>query len=147
LKSAVLSGFLVKQGGKRKSWNKRWFVLCPLTDGCHTILYFKDEVQDASMIHDGPIKRDSSGMKSPPFAPAPEGDIPLQLASVQPARDLTGKDFSFIIATPTRNYFLEASSGVEMRKWIETIQGCVECSATQRPFDFSGTLAASSSTE
>lgn len=87
-------GYLVKEGGIIKSWQKRWFVL---KDG--TLYYFKThESQD------------------------PRGYIPLSGCKVKPAVNYTSRQFCFSISHPkNRTYYLCAKDQEELEDWVATL--------------------------
>jgi TPR repeat protein len=106
LSDALKSGWMMKQGGKRKNWNKRWFVLCH-----ETLFYFKDE---------------SSRQV--------EGGIPLENGSVvasQHTMEISKKD-TICILTLYRNFFLQAASDTEMHDWISKIRMAIEASTARK---------------
>jgi TPR repeat protein len=103
----TLSGYINKQGGKWRSWNKRWFVLCD-----NYLFYFKDE-----------------------FSTHPEGSIPLKYATIEIEKD-KGSNFCSIF-TKFRNYFLEFNSSDEAIVWIKHIKKNIDNEFLQVPMDFS----------
>lgn len=94
--SAVKSGWLIKQGGKRKNWNKRWCIL--FND---SLAYFKD-----------------------PSASSIEGKIPLENSSVElvSERIALPKKNIMVIFTLDRNFFLEVPDEKELLPWILEIR-------------------------
>jgi len=91
-KSATREGYLVKQGGSRKNWKTRYFVLV-----ADTIFYFKDR-----------------------NAAAPCGIIRLDdKCKVSPGT--FGKANSFELRTPVRIYYIYAERAADSHAWIDTI--------------------------
>lgn len=100
LKSAIRTGHLSKQGGKRKNWNKRYFVLLP-----GVLFYFKDEKTATA-----------------------SGSIPLEFSSVVDGNEILGmsnKKHFFGIITFQRTYFLQASGVTERKDWMDDLQQTV----------------------
>jgi len=88
-------GYLVKQGGGRKAWQKRWFVL-----KTNFVCYYKD---NKSLLH-------------------PQGVIDLADSSVRlTPYDSIKKKFCFEIVTPTRTYYAQGTDDKETTEWIKAI--------------------------
>lgn len=92
--SIIKAGWMTKQGGSRKSWRKRWFVLRN-----HTLSYYKDA-------------SDSS----------PLGIISLQGCSVSPT-DAVKKPHCFQVYHPVRRtFYMYPSTRMEQDQWIQCIR-------------------------
>jgi TPR repeat protein len=107
LNSIIKAGWLQKQGGKRKNWNKRWFVLVR-----DNLFYFKDEHTKS---------------------PEPEGGIPLEYCTVilnaKDTMDIPKKN-ALGVLTLYRNYYLQASSNEDMVSWANAIEAAADgCTA------------------
>eukprot|EP00475_Leptophrys_vorax_P010288 TRINITY_DN16924_c0_g3_i1.p1 TRINITY_DN16924_c0_g3~~TRINITY_DN16924_c0_g3_i1.p1 ORF type:complete len:495 (+),score=149.17 TRINITY_DN16924_c0_g3_i1:92-1486(+) len=107
LNAIIKAGWLQKQGGKRKNWNKRWFVLVR-----DNLFYFKDEHTKT---------------------PEPEGGIPLEYCTVilnaKDTMDIPKKN-AIGILTLYRNYYIQAASGEEMVSWANAIEAAADaCTA------------------
>jgi ankyrin repeat protein len=110
--TAALKGYLMKQGGKVKSWKKRWFVL----DG-NCLFYFA-----------------SSSDKSP------LGIIPLENLTVSPAGSNAKRRYTFMLSNPNEGpikatvrkgsqmvvgnhdqYMFQAASEQELSLWVDSL--------------------------
>ncbi|KAJ5080786.1 non-specific serine/threonine protein kinase [Anaeramoeba ignava] len=96
----IKQGFMTKQGGRWKSWKKRWFVLRG-----KIIFYYKN-----------PKKRSPIGM------------LPITQASkVYVSQAKTKKKFCFNLEIPgQRTYLISAPSEEEMNSWIEIINQIIK---------------------
>lgn len=113
LNSIIKCGWLYKQGGKRKNWNKRWFVLVR-----DNLFYFKDDHRTSEF---------------------PEGGIPLEYCNTIPnANNLmdVSKKHAIAILTLYRNYFLCASSSEEMISWVNAIETASEACTAKTAVNF-----------
>lgn len=98
INKALLSGYLWKQGGKRKNWHRRWFRL---TD--NTLFYYKSAV-----------------------ANEPLGKITdLHTCGLRSCDMKTKRPFSFEIYTIDRVYRISAESNAEYMRWINFLRGCM----------------------
>mmetsp|Transcript_6443 Transcript_6443/g.19522 ORF Transcript_6443/g.19522 Transcript_6443/m.19522 type:complete len:1618 (-) Transcript_6443:166-5019(-) len=88
------AGWLHKQGGKVKSWKKRWCVVS------NTLLYYFRHPDDQEAA----------------------GSIPLDASSVVFAEDRTKKKYCFEVSTRFRNFFLYAENELEMASWMDVIK-------------------------
>ena len=91
---SVKSGYLTKEGGSWKNWQKRWCVLTPTG----MIFYFKD-------------KKDSNS----------RGCVDLNIASEITIED-DKRQFCFGIHTPTRTYYMTAENKNDREAWIQACQ-------------------------
>jgi TPR repeat protein len=110
--SVVKKGWLQKQGGKFKSWNKRFFILVP-----DNLFYFKDENYDSLT----------------------EGGIPLEYAQIiVNAKETLGieKKHCIVIMTNYRNYFIDANSAEEMIDWANEIEKVIDRSTARSAVNF-----------
>jgi len=89
------AGFLVKEGGKFKTWKKRWFVLK------NNVIYYSKQQNTGEL-----------------------GIIKLQGVTDEQVHICTRKKkkFCFEVETPTRVYFLQAETEAEMNKWMEAVK-------------------------
>jgi len=95
LQEARKTGWLVKQGGKRKNWNKRFFVLVG-----DSLYYFKDEKSKTA-----------------------SGVIPIAYSTVKPGEAFSIKKPHVIgIISLFRNFFLQATHVLEAKQWMVAIQ-------------------------
>ena len=94
-------GWLKKQGGKRKNWNKRWFVLTQNQRSTWSLYYFKEPMYSANI---------------------PEGEIELDGAEAENAEQILAKENAFSIITSSRSYFLQASNPEEMADWLYDVK-------------------------
>jgi len=92
------AGYLVKEGGKFKSWKKRWFVLK------NNVIYYSKEQNSGQL---GIIRL--------------HGLSPDQVN----ASNRTKKSNMFEIKTPKRVYYLSAESDPERDLWISIIKQCI----------------------
>jgi len=88
-------GFLKKEGGKRKTWRKRWCMLQPATG---TLFYHQKK--------GGRLK----------------GKISLKYCGEITAINYKGKKFCFSIETPDRHWHFCADTGKEQQEWIEELK-------------------------
>jgi len=95
--NAVKDGYVYKRGDKHPTWKRRWVVLAPLLLG-----YYESQT-DA----------------------APKGVVRLTEVTsiVQDAADEleTNKAFSFALVTPTRRYYMQASSERDLARWLQIL--------------------------
>lgn len=114
LEAALCRGYLVKQGGKRKSWNRRYFIL---VGGSNPGLYY---------------------FKSLPASDSckPDGGICLLNAQVMPAEDRTNRNNCFAIITPLRQYFMQSTQAAEYNDWFERIHNIINSSSRRLSVDF-----------
>eukprot|EP00301_Raphidiophrys_heterophryoidea_P000743 c10372_g1_i1.p1 GENE.c10372_g1_i1~~c10372_g1_i1.p1 ORF type:complete len:514 (-),score=102.25 c10372_g1_i1:18-1559(-) len=89
------SGYLIKRGGRRKNWKKRFFVLD------QGELVYKKSEQDTARL----------------------GRVPLDLNWGARECFFANKSFPFIIENPYggRSYYCDASSGTERTEWVAAI--------------------------
>ena len=92
MSSSVREGWATKQGGRIKTWKKRWFVLT-LTD----LEYFK-----------------SPGQKQ-------MGAIPLSEVSTVEVNKTVGKPFPFQLGTKDRIYIISVDSENDRLQWMQSI--------------------------
>ncbi|XP_072033727.1 pleckstrin homology domain-containing family A member 1-like [Amphiura filiformis] len=97
---AIMSGFCVKQGGVRKNWKRRFFVLND--DG---FSYYKGEMDKLPLRTI--LKKDIASCKV--------SDIPLS----------TQRDNLFEVTTATRTFYVQADSPEEMKEWVTKIRTLV----------------------
>ena len=92
LSEPIKSGFMTKQGAKRKNWNERWFVL---KNG--RLYYFKKRQLNEK----------------------PAGVIELKRAIIisYPSQK-PSDDFKFNIVTPFRTWYLDTKSISECNEWM-----------------------------
>jgi hypothetical protein len=93
----VKSGFLTKQGGQRKNWKSRWFILS-LTD----LAYFVDNKPRSAL----------------------KGVIPLKGAGVRVATELR-RNHTIAVVTNDRVYYLSADSESVCTAWLNTLTAVV----------------------
>ena len=92
-------GWLIKQGGKWKSWKQRWFVYENAT-----LNYYKDQLM----------------MKQ-------KGSINLHLATtIQSVRKYKKYNNVFKIVTPSRTYYINCPSEDQMNEWIKILRNLNE---------------------
>jgi len=107
----IRKGFLTKQGGRIKTWKKRWFVL-----DSSKLTYYK-ETQETH----------------------PLGTINLQKCEGV-LEDTTTKKFCFMVVTNPRTYKILAPSRHEMAEWIVSIKNVIqELTSSNRPRSIDGT--------
>ncbi|KJE90748.1 myosin-X [Capsaspora owczarzaki ATCC 30864] len=98
-------GWLVKEGGARKSRKKRWFTLRK-----DVIYYHKDPYTDVAI-----------------------GTIPLNsLCSVVPPDELVGQNtgsWSFFVHARRRSYYLVAATQADATRWVSAIQEIIDSKA------------------
>eukprot|EP01088_Endostelium_zonatum_P011985 TRINITY_DN26150_c0_g1_i1.p1 TRINITY_DN26150_c0_g1~~TRINITY_DN26150_c0_g1_i1.p1 ORF type:complete len:490 (+),score=122.94 TRINITY_DN26150_c0_g1_i1:115-1584(+) len=94
-KAKVKEGYLKKEGGKLKTWRKRWCILQP-SNG--TLFYHTKQ--------GGNLK----------------GKIPLKYCGNINTVSHKGRKFCFEIETPDRHWFLCADTGREMQEWIDELK-------------------------
>jgi RAC serine/threonine-protein kinase len=92
------AGFLTKEGGKFKTWRKRWFVLK------NNLIYYSKQMNSGEL---GIIRLQNVG--------------PEQISICTKKK----KKNCFEVATPNRTYFLVAESENEMKLWMEAIKQSV----------------------
>jgi len=98
------SGFLTKEGGRIRSWKRRWFVL---ESGC--IRYYKDKT-DRKVL----------------------GEIQLEgpCAVISPAAtgggNIQQKQCTLQVQTPSRTYRMYADSVAEKDEWVKVIQSVLD---------------------
>ncbi|EKE41425.1 hypothetical protein ENUP19_0347G0050 [Entamoeba nuttalli] len=89
------TGWLVKEGGKWKSWKRRFFVFEQTT-----LSYYKDQLLFSKM-----------------------GEIPLELATcIEPVRRYKKHDYVFKIVTPSRTYYINCADEKDMNDWISCLK-------------------------
>lgn len=102
-------GYLIKQGGKIKTWKRRWFVLRE-----STLAYYKDEKDDK-----------------------PVGLISLkECKSFELAAQKVHKPYAFEIATPDRVYVCCAKDEDEMWEWINVLSTAVTTARGKETYEF-----------
>lgn len=113
---AIKTGFGVKQGGMRKNWKRRYFVLTE-----QNILYF------------------SSKKAKEPLGVIPRNDIQeVKVSTKHPTRDNL-----YEIVTTKRTFYIQCDNPEEMASWIEVIkktydlqpEKCVQSSRDQAMTD------------
>jgi len=89
------AGFLTKEGGKFKTWRKRWFVLK------NNVIYYSKQMNSGELeiIRLQNVKPDQ-----------------VQICSKKKKKNC------FEIETPNRTYYLFAESEAEMKSWMEIIK-------------------------
>jgi len=89
------AGFLTKEGGKFKTWRKRWFVLK------NNVIYYSKQMNSGEL-----------------------GIIRLQNVKPEQVQNCTKKKKKncFEVETPNRTYYLVAESESEMKSWMEIIK-------------------------
>jgi len=89
------AGFLIKEGGKFKTWRKRWFVLK------NNVIYYSKEMNSGEL-----------------------GIIRLQNVKPEQVQicNKKKKKNCFEVETPNRTYYLVAESESEMKSWMEIIK-------------------------
>eukprot|EP00732_Lithocolla_globosa_P001443 Lithocolla_globosa_v1_NODE_721_length_3385_cov_11.766967.p1 type:complete len:874 gc:universal NODE_721_length_3385_cov_11.766967:713-3334(+) len=90
--AVVRKGFLIKQGGRIKTWNRRWFVL-----DSQKLTYFKTEKEDIAL-----------GV--------------IMLTKSEGVLEDTDKKHTFMIVTQQRTYKLVAANRHEMAEWIAAVK-------------------------
>ncbi|KAF8907285.1 hypothetical protein CPB84DRAFT_1744666 [Gymnopilus junonius] len=92
--SAIKAGYLWKKGERRKTWKKRWFVLRP-----HHIAYYKTSAEYQLLRL-------------------------LELSDVHSCTQVNLKrhENTFGLISPTRTYYLQASSPDEVQSWVKAIE-------------------------
>jgi len=100
LGTADKEGWLIKQGGKIKTWKKRWFVLKG-----DTLYYFKTQ-KDAEQT--GEIKLLSTSSCNP-----------------EPGQSKKGK-YRFSIGTPNRVYMIVDETEKGMQQWVDVISKTID---------------------
>eukprot|EP01137_Pigoraptor_chileana_P034707 Opistho-2@27664 len=94
----IRQGFLTKQGGKQKTWKRRFFVLRG-----SDLQYFKNDKEKEAI-----------------------GTIDLTKCSgISKIAAKGAKPNSFAIATPTRTYIIAAASSDEMEEWVHVLEDVV----------------------
>jgi len=91
-------GFLTKQGGGHKSWNKRWFVL---KDG--HLFYFKNKNRTA------PLK----------------GMVKLQANSVVRELNNHKKKFVFEVTVMGRVFLIRGNDEKTRQEWVDALNQCI----------------------
>ena len=114
LSRAQWRGYLNKQGGKRKSWNRRYFVLVGGEDAC--MYYFKTMPEG----HDC----------------KPEGAISLVSSGVTYGEGKSSRDLCVSVMTPERQYFFQAAMEVEAREWLAHIKAVIDQRSVKRSVNF-----------
>ncbi|PPQ68645.1 hypothetical protein CVT26_002929 [Gymnopilus dilepis] len=96
--SVIKAGYLWKKGERRKTWKKRWFVLRP-----HHIAYYKSSAEYQLLRL-------------------------LELSDVHSCTQVNLKrhDNTFGLISPTRTYYLQASSPQEVQSWVKAIEDARE---------------------
>jgi len=94
-KARVKEGYLKKEGGKLKTWRRRW---CSLQPSNGTLFYHTKQ---------------GGGLK---------GKIPLKYCGEINTISYKGRKFCFAIETPDRHWFLCAETGKEMQEWIDELK-------------------------
>jgi hypothetical protein len=111
---AVCQGYLTKQGGKLKTWKRRY---CVLLGGSHpAIYYFK-------------LKPKSNSC-------APKRSISLLNAQVMPAHEKISKQNCFVVLTPNRNFFLQTDVSEEYDVWLKMIRNVIKACTRRRLVNF-----------
>jgi len=96
-------GMVVKQGGRIKTWKKRW---CVLTET--EVMYYKDEQNPA-------IKYQNI-----------QGHIEMDIIeNVDKVYERVKKKFCFKLVTPNRTFVISAPSEEEMESWIMCIRNAL----------------------
>lgn len=112
----IRSGFLVKQGGRVKSWKRRYFVLA----GNGTMYYFKDATTFAAR---GEIKMDGT-WKAVPFT-TPKLPFAFHLFSYKAFTKRTKRMSITKEPSDERVYVLICESEAELKAWVEDINRIV----------------------
>jgi len=110
----VKEGWLIKQGMVVKNWKKRWLVLVG------TLLFYFKKQKDSF----------------------PQGVIPLREGGEIDCltEPIDNKSFCFVIATPSRTFFISSSSALEMYEWVQALRSakaelCAENPSGKRSSD------------
>eukprot|EP01128_Nolandella_sp_AFSM9_P005043 TRINITY_DN2386_c0_g1_i1.p1 TRINITY_DN2386_c0_g1~~TRINITY_DN2386_c0_g1_i1.p1 ORF type:complete len:456 (+),score=99.70 TRINITY_DN2386_c0_g1_i1:117-1484(+) len=91
---AKKEGYLTKEGGRVKSWKRRWFVL-----GKETLSYYKTHKALKKVL----------------------GVIPLREVLKVTAIDHKKNPYMFTVVTPRRSYLIYADSRLIMKEWLDII--------------------------
>jgi len=109
---SLKSGWLTKQGGKWKSWTKRW---CVLTE--EYLYYFKKEPLLSEEI--------------------PEGGLHLRDIEILAADEkILGKKHCFLLIGADRIYYAVAASAPEMETWTAAINSRIEKLRPREDIDY-----------
>ena len=106
--TALVSGLLTKQGGKRKNWKRRWFICTE-----ERLDYWQ-------------VPRDFAGGWPDPITSERKGSIELsQVHTVRAAaKGEAGKRPGvFVVETPGRAYRVQAASAEESARWVAEVGG------------------------
>jgi len=97
----LMQGFLTKQGGKTKSWKRRWFVFRG-----NTISYYKKKTdsEELGVISLRSLTEAGSSIKD---------ELPLEIPN------------GFAIITPERTYYLGADTAEKRVEWVEVLKNYI----------------------
>eukprot|EP01114_Cavostelium_apophysatum_P019368 TRINITY_DN6221_c0_g1_i3.p1 TRINITY_DN6221_c0_g1~~TRINITY_DN6221_c0_g1_i3.p1 ORF type:complete len:149 (+),score=29.91 TRINITY_DN6221_c0_g1_i3:241-687(+) len=99
-------GMVTKQGGRIKTWKKRWCVLAE-----NGLFYYKTPQQYTNL----------------------QGQIDLSLVeTVEPVQEKAKKKFCFRIVTPGRIFIISANNEEDMNSWIQEIKAMKEKTSGQK---------------
>lgn len=132
--SAVKWGYLSKKGGDRRNWTHRFFILKQNNDSAgkiYVIEYHKDHKVFSLPIFTFlyiliilPIYHFLFGIYSHyQNLKKPKGVIAINKDTV--VSHSNRKNFCFSIKTESREYLIQAKSGVEVDEWKQAIERCV----------------------
>ncbi|ELP86520.1 hypothetical protein EIN_034610 [Entamoeba invadens IP1] len=89
------AGWLIKEGGRWKSWKRRFFIFDQ-----KTLSYYKDQLLMQQM-----------------------GEIPVKLATcIEPVGKYKKHDFVFKIVTPSRTFYINCSDQNDLNDWIDCLK-------------------------
>eukprot|EP01087_Luapelamoeba_hula_P021335 TRINITY_DN742_c1_g1_i3.p1 TRINITY_DN742_c1_g1~~TRINITY_DN742_c1_g1_i3.p1 ORF type:complete len:1330 (-),score=217.58 TRINITY_DN742_c1_g1_i3:71-4060(-) len=109
--AVVKQGYLTKEGNKRRSWKRRWFVAT--SNG--NVSYFTTE----------------NGKE--------KGNINMAACTLSEAPGHSGKKNCFAIAGPKRTFYICADDEVDLQVWLKALQKCIDISnSTQQSSGGSG---------
>ncbi|XP_061180134.1 pleckstrin homology domain-containing family A member 1-like [Saccostrea echinata] len=103
---ALKKGYCVKQGGVRKNWKRRYFVV---NDG--GLAYYSNEQSDEPLRH------------------IPRGDITdVRKATMSPG----ARDNLFEVHTSKRTFYIQCDTPEDVQEWISAIEKLINNQASQR---------------
>jgi len=110
------AGWLVKQGGGYKSWNKRWFVLTS-----QNMSYYVDSVWH-EYRHNYSLCFFLSASKNI-LGERPLGSLDLHnsIPALVPKQD-TGREWCFCLQSPLRRLIMQASSLADLTEWMDALK-------------------------
>jgi hypothetical protein len=109
-------GYLVKRGGFRKNWKRRFIVVGPAAlDGCHVLRYFENEGDFSSL----------KAKKAKYLGRFELVSDTKMLLSGADFPEIPNTPWIFMVKFPSRELYLSAASEEERNEWVEFLRAAI----------------------